>query len=86
MNSELLSYPTQVPEDVDGVQWLRYVKGSRFLDELWSKGQRCAANVGPDQIKCKCQSDTEYCNTARILEEIAAALKGATAAMWERLP
>jgi hypothetical protein len=88
MNSELLNYPTDIPEDVDGVQWLRYVKGTRWLDEQWSRGQRCPSNEGPDNVKCRClrQSDRDYCRGASDLEGIAAALGGATAAMWERLP
>ena len=85
MNAALLGYKTEIPSDVDPELWLRYMKGSRYLDDLWCSGQRCPANPEPDKIKCKCFAESNYCNAARRVEEIAAALGGATAIMWQKL-
>jgi hypothetical protein len=85
MNAEILKYSTPIPADVDPEQWLRSVKGSRYLDDLWCSGQRCPANREPDKIKCKCFAESNYCSAARKVEEIAAALGGATAKMWQGL-
>ena len=53
MDLELLTYPEElIPDGVQPSLWLRYLKGSKALDNLYTHGQRCPCN--PDGIRCLC--------------------------------
>jgi len=53
MDLSILTYPKDlIPEGVDASLWLRYLKGTKALDNLYSQGLRCPGN--PDGIRCRC--------------------------------
>ena len=53
MNLDILTYPKElIPEGVSADLWLRYLKGGRALDDLFTQGCRCPGN--PDGIRCLC--------------------------------
>ncbi len=53
MDLSILTYPAElIPEDVDASLWVRYLKGTRAWDDLYTLRQRCPGN--PNGIRCQC--------------------------------
>ncbi len=79
MDLDLLSYPSElIPEGVEPSLWLRYLKGSRAYDNLYSQGQRCPGN--PNGARCQCLIPKEkICLVWIRLAEIADQIGGWTA-------
>ena len=86
MDASVLNAPADtIPPDCDPVLWLRYVKGAKALDTLYSQGKRCPMNDGG--VRCKCQTPTksDYCAYFVGLETLVNEIGGATLAMMRRL-
>ena len=73
------SYPSSVPEGVDGELWRRWVQGCRAYDELWSTGARCPGNPNRDAARCLCAVPKDkICRYWWALGDLAARIGGAT--------
>jgi len=79
MDLDILTYPKDlIPEGVSADLWLRYLKGVRAWDDLYTQGQRCPGN--PDGIRCRCQLPKEQiCLVWVRIAEIAEQIGGWTA-------
>ena len=53
MDLSILTYPKDlIPEGVSPSLWVRYLKGVRAWDDLYTLKQRCPGN--PNGIRCQC--------------------------------
>ena len=80
----LNSPPDTIPPDTDAEKWLRYVRGAKALDFLYSQGKRCVNNESG--VKCLCDIPrSDYCKYYKGIFSLAQQIGGETFAMINKL-
>ena len=73
------SYPSFVPDGVDGELWRRWVQGARAFDDCYQTGARCPGNPNRDAARCLCAVPKDkICRYWWALGDLAARIGGAT--------